>query len=74
MYVVRDKGVDDGYRALADAIIIQAAKDYRKALMEDARGMCREIEWFFRSEWFGLLTAINPEMLIRKLREEVKTK
>lgn len=74
MYVVKDKGVGDGYRALADAIIVQAAKDYRKALRDDARGMCREIERFFRSEWFRLLTVINPEMLIRKLREEVKTK
>lgn len=74
MYVVRDKGVGDGHRALADAIIVQAVKDYRKALKDDARGMCREIERFFRSEWFELLTAINPEMLIRKLREEAKTK
>lgn len=62
----------DGYEKLAEAIILQAVKDYRKALKHDERGRKREIERFFRSEYFTVLTNISGEMLIRKLRAEVK--
>lgn len=62
----------DGYKELANAIILQAAKDYRKALKHDERGRKREIEKFFRSAWFSILTNISGEMLIQKLRAEVK--
>lgn len=62
----------DGYKELANAIILQAVKDYRKALKHDERGRKREIEKFFRSEWFSILTSISGEMLIQKLRAEVK--
>lgn len=62
----------DGYELLAKAIILQAVKDYRKALKYDARGRKREIERFFRSEYFSTLTNISGEMLIQKLRAEVK--
>ena len=61
-----------GYEKLAEAIILQAVKDYRKALKHDERGRKREIEWFFRSSWFSILTNLSGEMLIRKLRAEVK--
>lgn len=64
----------DCYETLANAIIFQAVKDYRKALKRDARGSMREIERFFRSEWFSVLTNVNPEILIQKLEEEVYTK
>ena len=60
------------YEELANAIILQAVKDYRKALKHDERGRKREIERFFRSGWFSILTNISGEMLIRKLRAEVK--
>ena len=62
----------NGYKELANAIILQASKDYRKALKYDERGRKREIEKFFRSEWFAILTNISGEMLIQKLRAEVK--
>lgn len=62
----------NGYKELANAIILQAAKDYRKALKYDARGRKREIERFFRSEYFSTLTNISGEMLIQKLKAEVK--
>lgn len=62
----------DGYKELANAIILQAVKDYRKALKHDERGRKREIEKFFRSEWFSILTNVSGEMLIQKLRAEVK--
>lgn len=60
----------NGYKELANAIILQAVKDYRKALKHDERGRKREIENFFRSGWFTVLTNISGEMLIRKLRAE----
>lgn len=37
----------DGYKELANAIILQAVKDYRKALKYDERGCKREFEKFF---------------------------
>lgn len=62
----------DGYELLAEAVILQAVKDYRKALKYDERGRKREIEGFFRSEYFRILTDVDGEMLIQKLRTEVK--
>ena len=67
------------YENLANSIILQAAKDYRKALRtlslnphnRSAQYECRSLEQFFRSGWFGVLTRLDPELLIRKLNEEV---
>ena len=69
----------DSYEKLANAIILQAVKDYRDALKKLARGRKntsaedtkRECERFFRSKWHGALTSVDGEMLIRKLNEEV---
>ena len=67
------------YENLANAIILQAVKDYRMALkslkanprnrtaMADKDG----IERFFRSDWFSVLTSVDGEMLIRSLQMEV---
>lgn len=70
----------DSYERLANAIVLQAAKDYRTALKRVARrpkdwdGLAtkNECERFFRSGWFGILTGIDPEMLMRKLQMEVQ--
>ena len=64
--------IEKMYRKLADAIILQAVKDYREALDLKKWGSVRMIERFFRSELFFALTKLNPEMLIMKLRAEVK--
>ena len=69
----------DNYNNLAKAIVLQAVKDYRKALRtlflhpnnRSAQYERRRIEQFFRSGWFGALTSIDPEMLIVKLKAEV---
>ena len=63
----------DGYHLLAEAIILKAVKDYRRALKYDARSVKRECERFFRSAWFKTLTTIDGENLIQKLRAEVQT-
>ena len=59
----------DPYQELANAIVLQAVKDYRMA--EDEQDL-KEIERFFRSSWFGVLTSIDPDLLISKLRKEKK--
>ncbi len=55
------------YEELANAIVLQAVKDYR---LHDDEQELSSIERFFRSGWFGVLTRIDPEMLIAKLRKE----
>ena len=55
------------YENLANAIILQAVKDYR--LTDDEQEL-QEIERFFRSGWFGVLSKVDPEYLIKKLRKE----
>ena len=69
----------DPYQNLANAIVSQAANDYRKALKrlkkhpgyETALYSKREIERFFRSDWYASLTTVDPEMLVKRLNEEV---
>ncbi len=55
------------YEDLANAIILQAAKDYR---LTDDEQQLQEIERFFRSGWFGVLSKVDPEFLIKELRKE----
>ena len=55
------------YENLANAIVLQAVKDYR---LTDDEAELAEIERFFRSDWFGVLTGVDPEYLIRRLRKE----
>ena len=59
--------MDTPYENLANAIVLQAVKDYR---LHDDEQELASIERFFRSGWFSTLTSINPEMLISKLRKE----
>lgn len=54
------------YNNLANAIVLQAVKDYRKALNypnnRSAVYECRSIERFFLSGWFSVLTNIDPKL------------
>ena len=71
----------DPYQELANAIVMQAVKDYRTYLLHskkrpDNNGYQIEVaslERFFRSGWFGELTTIPSEMLISRLKEEAKS-
>lgn len=64
------------YEELANAIIIQAVKDYRAALRgefvnhKSPEWVIKDCEKFFQSEWFTVLTKVNGDMLMNKLREE----
>ena len=60
----------DPYENLANAIVIQAVSDYRMAKKSRNKRVEAEVLRFFRSQWFGVLTEIDPEYLIRRLDEE----
>ena len=70
----------DQFEGLANAIIIQAAADYRLALkqlrqnplFQPAIRMSYEVERFFRSDWFSILTRINGTELLTRLKTEVE--
>ena len=67
------------YSELANAIVLQAVKDYRKALSslrinprnKVALAEANECETFFLSPWYKTLTSVDGQMLIDKLKAEV---
>lgn len=69
----------DPYENLANAIVAQAARDYLAALKKlkknpgnrTAMDEAMRLEKFFHSGWYGVLTNIDGDYLIRKLREKV---
>ena len=69
----------DAYERLANAIILQAVKDYRRTLKRlskrphdsDIKKDKMDLEELFRSDWFSTLTSLDPEVLIEKLTSEV---
>lgn len=69
----------DAFEKLANAIILQAVKDYSNGLKrlkkhprnEMALYTKREVIAFLRSHWCASLTMINPEIIIKKLNKEV---
>jgi len=85
----------DPYENLANAIIVQAADDYRKSLKTlkqlrelDTKKMTakakekyatrlyraeqdfKEVRSFFYSDWYAVLTSVNPEFILSKLDKE----
>ena len=65
----------DPYERLANAIIVRAIEDYRKLwnFKKDSYAK-QELIHFFNSQWFAILSRINPEWLIEKLEEEANAK
>lgn len=67
------------YENLANAIIVQAANDYRAALKKirknpqnrDAIDEALSIEKFFHSGLYGALTTVDGDFLVRQLRAEI---
>lgn len=65
----------DPYENLANAIILRAVWDYQAALrryrrtFEVSEEMIR-CEKFFRSSWYEVLSDVDGEYLIKKLRKE----
>ena len=76
-----NKQAGDPYENLANAVIAQAAEDYRAALKKikahpknkDAIDEALRIERFFRSGWYQTLTSVDGECLIRRLQAEIRS-
>lgn len=72
---------DYAYRNLASAIVLQAVTDFKRLAKKYKSGRCnkelveeemRSIVGFVKSKWFTCLTDINPELVLKKLQEELK--
>lgn len=69
---------EEPYEKLANAIIMQASKDYMTNLRKKKRNQgsaaaehdIRECERFFRSDWYQVLTSVDGEYLMDRLRKE----
>ena len=78
---IMDEGNYDPYEELANAVVIQACEDYKRAyichLRSNGKGkrtqkQLEELESFFRSDWYKTLTEVDGELLMERLRNEVQ--
>ena len=68
------------YESLANAIIVQAVKDYREALQRldrhpeknDYKAEVKSLERFFCSSWYQILTDLDGNLLMRKVRGKLE--
>ena len=68
----------DGYEMLAAAVVERAVLDYRQAQENirtkynvlEAQNVIRNLDRFFRSEWFGILSDLDGEDLIELMRRQ----
>ena len=66
------------YEELANAIVLQAFKDYRKALFKlvqepeewKHRSSKKKLERFFHSKWYRILTDLDPAILMQEARRQ----
>lgn len=72
--VIDDNKKIGSYSYLACAIICVAADDYRMALRDNNTPLIKEVESFFNSDWFKLLSDVNPLYLIQSLKCEYAEK
>ena len=76
------KPVENPRQDLANAIIAQAAEDYRAALErlevdpkhEKSKWMLTDVERFFHSDYFRLMTRLDPDYILDRIRNEVKSR
>ncbi len=67
------------YIALANAIVVQACEDYKKAYRRISLGkgtifterLIEDVFRFFHSKWFKTLTDVDVNYLEKKLKEDV---
>lgn len=66
---------------LAEAIVVAACKDYRKAYRrhlvrpnDETATTLNYMRRFFRSDWFNVLTSLDGEVILARLEDEVKSK
>ncbi len=67
------------YEELANAIVVEACKDYRRALRKlekkprdkESLSTKRDCEKFFKGKWFKSLTNLDGQKLMEMLRKSV---
>lgn len=59
----------DGYKELAAAIVAKAVIDYRVALKRYDDSGINSLEKFFKSEWFMILSDLDGETLMYKVKK-----
>lgn len=68
----------DPFEALANAVVVQASNDFRKAVKLLSKGkknnaaedLKKECEEFFRSKRFSAFTSLDGEVLLSMLEKE----
>ena len=84
MNVKHDKYVTEnkGYEDLANAIIEQAASDYKSAYTKylkepenvHVKARLDELRVFFHGQWYGALTTLDANYLLEQIEAECKKK
>ena len=72
----------DCYQNLANAIVLQAVRDYEAVLRrlmrnprnQDAQREKKRLERFFFSQWYSVLTDLDPHRLISGVMKQVRIK
>ena len=74
----KKQAIAESYQNLANAIVEQAAEDYREALIKyKSKGKKSELkkinslEKFFKSKYYGCLTNVNGSYIVNKLKTEI---
>lgn len=70
----------DGYIELGNAIVKQAADDYKNAFLGITTGathenltceeIMREVEKFMHGDWYEYLTGVDPDWLLREIKAQ----
>jgi hypothetical protein len=74
------EATEHNWQALAEAIILQAVADYRRVVRkllkepthEEALADKLDVEQFFLSEWFCMLTNLDGKRLLTRLKREIQ--
>lgn len=80
--VQKQKPEKECWEELCNAVVLQAVDDYRRLVKrllrtDDDNKVARlkkrkrELETFFRSDWFNMFTTLDGKMILKKLQEEM---
>ena len=67
--VIEAVNKETAYEDVANAIIKQAAHDYRKALVKGDRTKIDSLEKFFRSERYLVLSNLSGEFIMERVKK-----
>lgn len=82
MKTVHEDVTRANWENLANAIVLSAVRDFRTAYKKllrnpksrEAAGEVTALVRFFTSDYYGSLTSVDGEFLVRKLKSEVEEK